>query len=72
VTVATLPRVAPAPTFNQSRPVAVRSPFRRAAAGAGDVLCLVAIVFCLPFAILAIGAPIALCVRLLLWLTGLV
>ena len=37
---------------------------------AGEVLTLVAIVFCVPFVILAIGLPIALLVRLLLWVGG--
>ena len=51
-----------------------RSPFRgvaaqvrRAAGPAGDVLMLGAVIFCIPFVILAIGMPIALFVQLLLW-----
>jgi len=35
---------------------------------AGDLLMLVAIVFCFPLVILAIGIPIALFVQLLLWI----
>lgn len=43
---------------------------RRAAAVVGELLALVGIVLCIPFVILAIGMPIALCVRLLLWIGG--
>ncbi|HXW03838.1 MAG TPA: hypothetical protein VD833_01295 [Vicinamibacterales bacterium] len=39
---------------------------RRAAAGAGDVLLAMGVLFCIPFVILAIGMPIALVVELLL------
>ena len=49
----------------------VSRPFRRAGAMIGDLLGAVAIVFCIPVVILAIGIPIALCVRLLLWIGGL-
>jgi hypothetical protein len=50
--------------------VTVSRPFRRAAAMIGDLLGAVAIVLCIPAVILAIGIPIALCVRLLLWIAG--
>jgi len=43
---------------------------RRAAGGIGELLALVAIVFTLPVVILAIGIPVALFVRLLLWVGG--
>lgn len=43
----------------------------RATVVVGDLLGAVAVVLCLPFVILAIGIPIALCVRLLLWVGGL-
>ncbi len=43
---------------------------RRAATGSGDLLLLLGIVFCMPFVVLAIGLPVALCARLLLWLAG--
>jgi hypothetical protein len=43
---------------------------RRASALVGEALTLVAIVLCVPFVILAIGLPIALLVRLLLWVGG--
>lgn len=47
-------------------------PFRRAAIGAGDLLGAMAVVLCIPLVIVAVGIPIALCVRLLLWIGGLV
>jgi hypothetical protein len=37
---------------------------------AGDFLAAVGIVLCIPVVILAIGTPIALCVRFLLWIAG--
>lgn len=52
-------------------PLAGPGPFRRAAVVVGDLLGAVAIVVCIPFAILAVGIPIALCVRLVLWIGGL-
>jgi hypothetical protein len=60
-----------ATTFNQARLLVVPGPFRRAAVIVGDLLAAVAIVLCIPLVILAIGIPIALCVRLLLWIGGL-
>jgi hypothetical protein len=36
----------------------------------GELLAALAIVLCIPFVILAIGIPIALCVRFLLWSAG--
>lgn len=68
---AALTRAALATTFNQARPLVVRGPLRRAAVLVGDLLGTGAIVLCIPFVILAIGTPIALCVRLLLWIGGL-
>jgi hypothetical protein len=44
---------------------------RRGAGLVGELLALVGIVLCFPLAILAVGIPIALCVRLLLWILGL-
>jgi hypothetical protein len=67
----TLTRAALATTFDQARAPVVPGPFRRAAVVVGDVLGAVAIVLCVPFVILAIGIPIALCLRLLLWVGGL-
>lgn len=46
------------------------SAISRAAQFAGDLLGAAAVIVCIPLAILAIGIPIALVVRLLLWLTG--
>lgn len=68
---ATLTRAALGTTFNQARPLVVPGPLRRAAVVVGDLLGAVALVLCIPFVILAIGIPIALCVRLLLWIGGL-
>jgi hypothetical protein len=65
---ATLTRAALATTFN---PLVVPGAFRRTAVVVGDLLGAVALVLCIPFVILAIGIPIALCVRLLLWIGGL-
>jgi len=67
---ATLTRAARATTFTEARPFVVPGRLRRAAV-VGDVLTAVGIVLGLPFAILAIGTPIALCVRLLAWIGGL-
>lgn len=44
---------------------------RRATVAVGDVLGLVAIAFCIPLVVLGIGIPIALCLRLVLWILGL-
>jgi hypothetical protein len=68
---ATLTRAALATTFDQARMPVVPGPFRRAAVVVGDLLGAVAIVLCIPLVILAIGIPIALGVRLLLWIGGL-
>lgn len=64
-------RAASTTTFNQARPLFVPGPLRRAAAVVGDLTGAVVIVLCIPFVILAIGTPIALSLRLLLWLGGL-
>ena len=48
-----------------------RPRWMRAALGvAEDVLLMIAVVSCLPLVILAIGTPIALVARLLLWIAG--
>ena len=72
VTVATghlaqAPNAALATTFTEARPLVVPGRLWRAAVFIGDLLGAAAIVLCIPFVILAIGIPIALCVRLLLW-----
>ena len=68
---ASLTKTALATTFDPARPLALPGALRRAAGVVGDLLAAVAIVLCIPFVILAIGLPIALCVRLLLWIGGL-
>ena len=68
---ATLTKAVSATTFDPAWPLAVPGALRRAALAVGDLLAAVAIVLCVPFVILAIGLPIALCVRLLLWIGGL-
>jgi hypothetical protein len=68
---APLTRSALATTFNQARPLVVPGPRRRAAVVIGDLFAAMGIVLCIPFVIVAIGMPIALCVRLLLWIGGL-
>ena len=68
---ATLTRAALGTTFNVGRPLALPGRLWRGAVLVGDLLAAVAIVLCIPFAILAIAIPIVLCVRLLLWIGGL-
>jgi len=46
------------------------SRLRRATGITGDVLAGTALVFCIPFVILAVGTPIVLGVRFLLWIVG--
>jgi len=65
-----LTRVPFATPFDQPRPLIVPGLLWRAAVAMGDLLGAVGIVLCIPFVILAVGIPIALCVRLLLWITG--
>jgi len=60
-----------ATAVNQAPPLVVSGPLRRAAVVIGDVFGALGIVLSIPLAILAIGIPIALCVRLLLWIGGL-
>jgi hypothetical protein len=64
-------RAAVAATFNQAPAPTVPGLFRRAAVVVGDLLGAAAIALCSPFVILAIGIPLALCVRFLLWIGGL-
>jgi hypothetical protein len=65
---ATLTRETLATTFNEARPLVIPGLLGRAAVVSGDLLATVGIVLCIPFVILAIGIPIALCVQLLLWI----
>ena len=55
---------------NRVRPPIVPGLLRRGALATADLLRAMGIVLCIPFIILAIGMPIALCVRFLLWITG--
>ena len=66
----TLTRAPFATAFDQPRPLIVPGFLRRAALVTGDLLGAVGIALCVPFVILAVGIPIALCVRLVLWITG--
>ena len=68
---ATLTGAAVATAFDQAPALTVPGLFRRATVVAGDLLGAVAIVLGIPFVILAVGMPIALFVRLLLWIGGL-
>lgn len=67
---ATFARASLAAPCTQTEALALPGAFRRAAVVVGDLLWAVAIVLCVPVVILAIGTPIALCVRLLLWVGG--
>jgi hypothetical protein len=71
LTEATLATAPLAATFESAPALMVPDPFQRAAVLIGDLLGATAIVLCIPFVILAIGIPIALCLRLLLWIGGL-
>jgi hypothetical protein len=59
-----------ATTADQAAEAAVPGLVRRAAAVIGDLLGVLAIGLAIPVAILAIGIPIALGVRVLLWIGG--
>jgi hypothetical protein len=58
-------------TFKQARPPVVAGPIAYAVVIVGDLLGAMAIALGIPIVILAMGVPIALCVRLLLWIGGL-
>jgi hypothetical protein len=66
-----LTRAGLAATFKEARPLLVPGRLRRGAVVVGDLLGAMAIVLGIPLVILAVGIPIALCVRLLLWIGGL-
>ena len=68
---ATLTRGVLATTFSQARPLGAPGRGRRTAVVVGDLFAGAAIVLCIPVVILAIGIPIALGLRLLLWIGGL-
>jgi hypothetical protein len=56
---------------DQARPL-IGAPglLRRSVHIIGDVVAVMGVVLCIPFVILAIGTPIALCVRFLVWIAG--
>ena len=56
--------------LSPAQPLTLPNPLRRVPGILGDVLALAGIIVGIPIVILAIGIPIALCVRLLLWLGG--
>ena len=59
-------------TGNEARPLAIPGRLWRATVAVGDGLLAAVIVLCIPFVILAIGLPIALGVRFLLWIVGMI
>jgi uncharacterized membrane protein len=63
-------RAAFATSVDHARPLGVPGPLRRAALVIGELLAAVGVVLCIPVAILAIGIPVALFVRFLLWIVG--
>ena len=67
---ATLTKAPFATAVDQARPLIVPGFLWRAALAVGDLLAAVGIVLFLPVVILAIGIPIALSVRFLLWIAG--
>ena len=69
---ATLTSAVLATPLGSAPPLEVPGSLRRIGGFVGDLLALGGIILCLPFVILAIAIPIALCVRLLLWITGLI
>jgi hypothetical protein len=68
---ATLTRAALGTTLDDRGSLIVPGRLWHAAAVVGDVLAAVALVLCIPVVILVIGIPIALFVRVLLWVGGL-
>ena len=62
----------PSVTFDDARALGIRGALGRAGAVLGDVLGAVVMVLLVPLAILAVGLPIALVLRLILWMVGLV
>jgi hypothetical protein len=59
-----------ATTLHHGRPLEVPGPLRRAVIVFGDLLAAVGIALCFPLVILAIGTPLVLCLRFLLWIVG--
>jgi hypothetical protein len=59
-----------ATSVDQARPLGVPGPLQRAALIIGELLAALGVVLFIPVAILAIGIPVVLCVRFLLWIVG--
>jgi hypothetical protein len=59
-----------AATLNEVQPLSAPSRLWRATVAVGDVFGAAAMILCIPLGILAVGIPIALGVRLLLWSVG--
>ena len=57
-------------TLNRAPLLKIPGLFGRATGFVAQLLVLVAIVWCIPFVILAVGLPVVLGVRLLLWVGG--
>ena len=66
-----LTRAGLATTVDDARSLVVPGALHRAAVVIADLLGVAGLVLCVPFVILAIGIPIALCLRFLLWIAGL-
>ena len=62
--------VTPVNTYSGQPPAVRAGSMRRASSFIGDVLIGLAIILCIPFVLLVLGAPLALGVRFLLWITG--
>ena len=67
---ATLTNTPVATAVDRARPIIAHGLLRRAPSAIADLLAAVGIVLGVPFAILAVGIPIALCLRFLLWIAG--
>ena len=65
-----LTRTGLAITFDDTRSLVVPGPLRRAAMVMSNLFAAVGLVLCIPLVILAIGIPVVLCVRFLLWIVG--
>ena len=59
-----------ATAVERATPVIVPGFFGRAAVVASDILTAAGVVLCIPFVILAVGIPVALSMRFLLWIAG--
>ena len=67
---ATPPDAVLATTRKPARPLTKPGLLRVASEGSIDLFLLLGLVFSIPVIVLAIGLPVAVCVRLLLWLGG--